>query len=294
MLDPRIPDVRRFNRAVSQTIGALNDRYLGRYRTLGEARVLFEIGGEGIDVKDLRARLGLDSGYLSRLLRALERQGLAVVAPSPGDKRARRASLTRAGLAELKKLDGLSDDLAQSILSPLTEGQRTRLAAAMAEVERLLSASSVTIDPESSISDDAQYCLRQYYDELSRRFDGGFDPVRALPVEEKEVAPPSGAFLVMRLHGRPVGCGAFKRLDQSAAYLKRMWIADEARGLGLGRRLLKELEERARSSGYRTAKLETNKALTEAVSLYRRCGYREVPPFNEEPFAHHWFEKPLD
>ncbi|MEQ8935062.1 MAG: helix-turn-helix domain-containing protein, partial [Amphiplicatus sp.] len=90
-----MPHVRRFNRAVSQTIGALNNRYLGRYRTLGEARLLFEIGGYGVDVKDLRARLGLDSGYLSRLLRALERQGLVTVASALHDRRARRASLTR-------------------------------------------------------------------------------------------------------------------------------------------------------------------------------------------------------
>ena len=293
MFDSRIPEVRRFNRAVSQTIGALNDRYLGRYRTLGEARVLFEIGADGVDVKALRARLGLDSGYLSRLLRALERQGLTKVAPASHDKRARRASLTRAGLAELKKLDRLSDDLAQSILAPLTEAQRAQLVTAMADVERLLSAASVTVDLESPASDDAQYCLGQYFEELSRRFEGGFDPARSLPIDEAEIKPPHGAFLVMRLQGRPVGCGAFKRLDQDAAYLKRMWIADEARGLGLGRRLLKELEDRAGSYGYRTAKLETNKSLTQAIRLYHRSGYREVPPFNDEPFAHHWFEKPL-
>lgn len=294
MTDPRVPEVRRFNRAVSQTIGALNDRYLGRYRTLGEARVLFEIGGKGIDVKNLRASLDLDSGYLSRLLRALERQGLIAVAPAPHDKRVRRASLTRAGRAELKKLDRLSDDLARSILAPLTESQRARLVTAMADVERLLSAASVTVDLESAASDDAQYCLERYFEELSRRFEGGFDPAQSLPIEEAELKPPSGAFLVMRLHGRPVGCGAFKRLDRHAAYLKRMWIADEARGLGLGRRLLEALEEHARSYGCRTAKLETNKALAEAIRLYRRSGYREVAPFNDEPFAHHWFEKALD
>ena len=162
-----------------------------------------------------------------------------------------------------------------------------------ADVERLLSAASVTVDLESPASDDAQYCLGQYFEELSRRFEGGFDPARSLPIDEAEIKPPHGAFLVMRLQGRPVGCGAFKRLDQDAAYLKRMWIADEARGLGLGRRLLKELEDRAGSYGYRTAKLETNKSLTQAIRLYHRSGYREVPPFNDEPFAHHWFEKPL-
>jgi GNAT superfamily N-acetyltransferase len=106
-------------------------------------------------------------------------------------------------------------------------------------------------------------------------------------------APPDGTFLVMRLHGEPVGCGGFKRDAPGIAYLKRMWVARSARGLGLGRRLLTELEAKARSFGYRTIRLETQKSLAEAQQLYRSSGYREVPPFNDEPYAHHWFEKAL-
>jgi ribosomal protein S18 acetylase RimI-like enzyme len=73
-----------------------------------------------------------------------------------------------------------------------------------------------------------------------------------------------------------------------------MWVAREARGLGLGRQLLSELEERARSRGYRLIRLETERSLTEAQALYRSSGYAEVPPFNDERYAHHWFEKRLD
>lgn len=293
MVDPRTPQVRRFNRVVTQATGVLNARYLGRDRSLGEARLLFEIGRDGAEVKELRARLALDSGYLSRLLRSLERQGLATAAAASHDRRVRKARLTKAGLAELAELDRLSDRLAQSILDPLSEEQRARLVAAMAEVERLLSASSVSIDLESAASEDARYCLGEYFRELSGRFEAGFDPAQSLPATEADFAPPSGAFIVMRLYGRPVGCGGFKRMEPDAAYLKRMWIASEARGLGLGRRLLDALEKQARASGYRTARLETNRSLVEAQKLYRRCGYREVPPFNDEPYAHHWFEKPL-
>lgn len=293
MVDPRTPQVRRFNRVVTQATGVLNARYLGRDRSLGEARLLFEIGRDGAEVKELRARLALDSGYLSRLLRSLERQGLATAAAASHDRRVRKARLTKAGLAELAELDRLSDRLAQSILDPLSEEQRARLVAAMAEVERLLSASSVSIDLESAASEDARYCLGEYFRELSVRFEAGFDPAQSLPATEADFAPPSGAFIVMRLYGRPVGCGGFKRMEPDAAYLKRMWIASEARGLGLGRRLLDALEKQARASGYRTARLETNRSLVEAQKLYRRCGYREVPPFNDEPYAHHWFEKPL-
>ena len=293
MSDARLPKVRGFNRTVGQIVGALDDHYLGRDRPLGEARLLFEIGKSGADVRDLRARLALDSGYLSRLLRSLERQGLVAAPATARDRRVRRAKLTRSGVAELRELNRRSDQLAQSILDPLSEAQRARLVGAMAEVERLLAAATATIDAEDVSSPDAQYCLGEYYRELAARFETGFDPAQSLPMEAGELAPPRGAFLVMRLAGKPVGCGAFKELAEGAAYLKRMWIAAPARGLGLGRRLLDALEARARAGGYRLARLETNRALTEAQSLYRRCGYREIAPFNDEPYAHHWFEKAL-
>ena len=157
--------------------------------------------------------------------------------------------------------------------------------------ERLLAASTATIDDEPVTSADAQYCLGEYFRELSERFEAGFDP--GLSPTEAELRAPRGAFVVVRLGGRPVGCGGFKYMPPDGAYLKRMWIDGSARGLGLGKRLLQALEDRARSCGYRVALLETNKVLAEAQRLYRACGYREVVPFNDEPYAHHWFEKPL-
>ena len=162
----------------------------------------------------------------------------------------------------------------------------------MAEDERPLPA-SIRIDEERPTSRDAQYCLSEYYSELSQRFAAGFDPSHSLSPSLDDFLPPDGTFLVMRLKNEPVGCGGFKRNSRDAAYLKRMWIAPSARGLGLGRRLLEELEERARSRGYRKVQLETNESLEEAQQLYRKCGYREVAPFNDEPYAHYWFEKPL-
>lgn len=214
--------------------------------------------------------------------------------PSPGDRRVRVAKLTPAGAAELATLNRDSDQLAQSILAPLNEQQRAKLAAAMAEVERLLTASSVTISDEPASTRDAQYCLGQYFSELAARFDTGFDPGQALPAEPADFAAPAGAFVVIRLHGKPVGCGGFKPFPPDAAYLKRMWVAPGTRGLGLGRRLLQALEERARAAGYRKACLETNGTLKEAQRLYRASGYVEVPPFNAERYAHHWFEKKLE
>jgi ribosomal protein S18 acetylase RimI-like enzyme len=106
-------------------------------------------------------------------------------------------------------------------------------------------------------------------------------------------APPTGAFLVARLRGRPVACGALKFKGRQTAELKRMWVASDARGLGLGRILLAELERHCREAGVPVVRLETHRALGEALALYRGAGYVEVPPFNAEPYAHHWFEKRL-
>jgi DNA-binding MarR family transcriptional regulator/GNAT superfamily N-acetyltransferase len=285
--------VRRFNRAVTQRIGVLQDAFLARGRPLGQARVLWEIGPDGSDVRNLRSRLDLDSGYLSRLLRALEDDGLITVEVNEADGRLRTARLTAAGLAERAELDRRSDDAAASLLGPLTAHQRSRLVTAMAEVERLLAASAVQVSVRDPRHSDARRCLRAYVTELADRFDGGFDPARSISAADHEMTPPAGLFLVVTLHAEPVGCGALKFHPGAPAEIKRMWVAPPVRGLGLGRRLLTELEARAAAHGVRVLRLETNRALGEAIGLYRAAGYREVAPFNDEPYAHHWFEKTL-
>jgi ribosomal protein S18 acetylase RimI-like enzyme len=136
----------------------------------------------------------------------------------------------------------------------------------------------VVVAPEDPTSPDAQRCLLAYFDELDRRFEGGFD---------------AGRLLLARVGGEPVGAGAVKFHGSGPAELKRMWVSSAARGLGIGRRLLAELEARAREHGASAARLETNRSLTEAIRLYRSAGYVEVPAFNDEPYAHHWFEKDL-
>jgi DNA-binding MarR family transcriptional regulator/GNAT superfamily N-acetyltransferase len=293
MVEAAVSQVRSFNRLVTQRVGALNDRYLARDRPLGEARLLWEIGADGCDVRRLRSRLDLDSGYLSRLLRSLETANLIRVGPNEDDKRVRTVRLTPAGHAERDLLERRSDELARSFLEPLSEPQRRRLVAAMAEVERLLTAALVEIDVVNPAHRDAQLCVREYFAELGRRFDMGFDPALSIPVELDELRPPAGLFLVAALRGEPVGCGALRFHGGQPTELKRMWVAESARGLGIGRRLLDELERRAAAGGARVIRLETNGALTEAIGLYRSAGYREVDAFNAEPYAHHWFEKQL-
>src|SRR5918997_4189052 len=288
-----VAQVRRFNRVVTQRVGALDDRFLARDRPLGEARVLWEIGTHGCDVRALRERLGLDSGYLSRLLRSLEASGLATVEADRSDRRARVARLTAAGRAERALPDGRSDELATSFLAPLSHGQRARLVAAMGDVERLLTAALVQVAPADPAHPHARHCLGEYVAELDRRFDAGFDPARSISAAAPELRPPAGLLLVASLHGEPVGCGALKFHAAAPTEIKRMWVAPAARGLGVGRRLLAELEAHAVRAGHAVVRLETNGALAEAIALYRSAGYDEVAPFNDEPYAHHWFEKRL-
>ena len=140
----------------------------------------------------------------------------------------------------------------------------------------------------------AQHCLREYFAELDRRFEAGFDPTTSLPAEPDEMRPPAGLFLVATLHGEPVGCGALKFHGDEPTELKRIWVASSVRGLGVGRQLLQELELRAVELGSSTIRLETNRTLEEAIALYRSAGYREVAAFNDERYANHWFEKRLD
>ncbi|HET8622258.1 MAG TPA: helix-turn-helix domain-containing GNAT family N-acetyltransferase [Gemmatimonadales bacterium] len=286
-----VAQVRRFNRTVTRRIGALDEHFLGRHRSLGASRLLFEIGRAGIEIRALRSRLGLDSGYASRLLRSLESEGLIRIGRSPHDARARFVSLTVKGRRELRLLDQLSDAAASALLRPLAGTQRTALVSAMNTVERLLTAGGVRFTSVPPASAVARECLRRYFAELAERFEGGFDPAVSLTPAD-EFAPPRGCFLIASLNGQPVGCGAL-RYYPDVGEVKRMWVDASARGLGIGRRILGQLEARARKRGLRRVRLETNKALTEAQALYGSSGYREVSPFNDEPYAHHWFEKRL-
>ena len=240
-----VDQVRRFNRRVTERVGALDDHFLARDRSLGESRVLWEIGrvddGGGCDVRRLRTALGLDSGYLSRLLRSLEADGLVTVEPSADDGRVRTARLTAAGGAERAEVDRRADAHAWSLLAPLTVSQRERLVDAMGQVERLLTAALVEIAPADPGDPDARHCLHEYYADIDRRFDSGFDPARSRRAELDDMRPPDGLFLVARLGDEPVGGGGVLFHGEAPAELKRLWVAPAARGLGIGRRLLAAL-----------------------------------------------------
>lgn len=286
--------LRRFNRSFTPRIGVLDESFLGTGRPLAAARMLFEIGLEdGTIVRSLRRRLDADSGYVSRLLRSLEGEGLIEVRDDPGDGRRRIARLTDAGRCAWDELDRRSDAIAADLLEPLTTAQTTRLVEALETVDRLLGCSSIVtemVDPSSVLADHAR---RRYFAELDERFRDGFDATDDSADERSRMAPPRGAFLVLLDDGVVVGCGGLHRLDGGPAEIKRMWLDPRLRGLGMGRRLLADLESAARDLGCSDVVLDTNDVLTEAIAMYRAAGYEPTERYNDNPYADLWFRKQL-
>lgn len=142
-------------------------------------------------------------------------------------------------------------------------------------------------------SPDARFCRGEYFAELARRFDAGFDPAQGNPSDDADLAPPTGVFIVARIDGNPVGCGGIKPLGEQIAEIKRVWTAPQARGRGVASAIVRHLEDIARSRGVSVLRLDTNRNLAEAKALYLKAGYREIPRYNDNPYAHHWFEKAL-
>ena len=312
MTDP-VAVVRRFNRSYTQRIGVLEDSFLGLGMPLGSARLLFEIGAASPasqtqpaaqarpatrtlppthtppSTQALRERLGLDSGYLSRLLRRLERDGLIQVIPDPDDRRRRLVSLTEAGQERWKELEHRSDEQARLIVGPLTGRQRERLARALGEADLLVRAATVTFRPADPASPAARDVVGRYFAEIGRRF--GFDPAGETEKDTELLVPPTGVFVVALSDGEPVACGGLHEIAPGVGELKRMWVHDDWRGAGLGSRLLRHLEDQARALGHRTVRLDTNAALAEAIGMYQRAGYRRIERYNDNPWATHFFEK---
>jgi DNA-binding MarR family transcriptional regulator/N-acetylglutamate synthase-like GNAT family acetyltransferase len=284
--------LRRFNRTYTQRIGALDESFLGTGFPLGVSRLLFEIGPDGATVRDLRERLDLDSGYVTRLLRRLGDDGLVEVRPDPDDRRRRLVSLTKRGRTAWRDLDDRSEDLARSLVEPLTERQRDRLTEALATADLLVRAATVhlrAVDPSDPVAVEA---VGHYFAELDRRFPSGFDPGEGAH-DAEAMAPGAGVFLVATSDGHPVACGGVQRVTPGVGEVKRMWVDPDWRGAGLGSRMLRRLEAEAARLGHDRVVLDTNGTLLEAIAMYERAGYRHIERYNDNPYAQAWFEKEL-
>ncbi|GGB21017.1 bifunctional helix-turn-helix transcriptional regulator/GNAT family N-acetyltransferase [Allosediminivita pacifica] len=287
-----IARVRRFQRAATTEIGLLDESFLGRGRPLGPARVLNAIGKGHEDVSEIRAYLRLDSGLMSRILRGLEGEGLVEVGTAPGDSRKRRVRLTEAGEKEFAAYEALSDAQAAAILE--RHGNSERLLAAMDVVASALGRDAIEIVEVPPGDPQAQACMARYYAELAARFERGFDVALSCDPEAGDMMRPRGSFLLAVSDGVAVGCAGLKGTDKGYGEVKRVWVDPSVRGLGLSRRLMARLEEVARELGIEVLRLDTNSALPEAVALYRRSGWSEIPRFNVDPYPDLFFEKVLE
>ena len=283
--------LRRFNRTYTQRIGALDESFLGLGLPLGAARLVFEIGEAGATVRDLRARLGLDSGHLARQLRRLEDDGLVRVAPDAGDRRRRTVRLTgRAGPA--RRLDDRSEQLAERLVAPLTDRQQERLTEALATADLLVRAATVDIrsvhpGPPRPAGGAAS---------TSTSSTSGSRPAStpATGDDEEDMAPGAGAFVVATSDGEPVACGGVQELGQGVGEIKRMWVHPElARRRASGRGCCATSSGWPPTLGHTTVRLDTNGTLVEAIAMYERAGYRHIERYNDNPYAQAWFEKEL-
>ncbi|WP_028659612.1 bifunctional helix-turn-helix transcriptional regulator/GNAT family N-acetyltransferase [Nocardioides insulae] len=292
-MDAQTSVLRRFNRSYTQRIGALDDSFLGLGMPLTSLRLLYEIGAGVPSVQDLRTLLGLDSGFLSRTIRGLERRGYVALRPDPEDRRRRLIELTPEGRDVWNEVEQRSELRAHDLLAPLTARQRARLTEALATADLLVRAATVelhVVDPASPLARDV---VRRYVAELDRRFEGGFDPGPPDPAEDALLRAPSGAFVVATSDGAAVAGGGVRE-DDGVAEIKRMWAHPEWRGAGLGARVLRRLEDEARALGHDSVRLDTQESLTEAIALYERAGYTAVERYNDNPYATHFFQKRLD
>lgn len=282
---------RRFARAVTSEVGALDHSFLGRGRPLGAARVLNAIGHGRADIAELRDYLGLDSGLMSRLLRSLEDEGMVETRVDPADGRRRIAGLTGSGQREFRAYEKISNTRAEKLLEKHPHPEA--LLAAMDLVASALGRERIGIEEVDPREERARYCLGEYYAELARRFEKGFDVSLSADPDAKDMIRPRGVFLLAMSDGLPIGCVGLKGTGKGYAEVKRLWIAPSARGLGLAKRLMKEVEDTARALGIDTLRLDTNRALPEAIRMYRTSGWTEIERFNDDPYPDFFFEKTL-
>lgn len=279
--------LRRFNRLLTRRIGLVADRYLGSPLTFAQARLLYEVAVLApLGTHHLRRLLAVDPGALSRGLAALEARRFVHRRADPADGRNRVVEVTASGREVLATLDLRADGQVAAMIAGLAARDRRRLVGAVDEARRLLVGAVLRIERRADRDPDVQAAQAAYLAEIARRFGRPLDAWNQGPVT------PARSLLVVD-GDRPVGCGALRDLAPGMGEIKRMWLHPDARGLGLGTRLLAALESTARQAGHREIRLDTNERLHEAIVLYEAAGYRRVARYNDNPDATRFYAKSL-
>jgi DNA-binding MarR family transcriptional regulator/GNAT superfamily N-acetyltransferase len=295
-LEERIATVRRFNRFYTRKIGVLAERLLNSPFSLAEARVLYELAlREPATATELRQELGLDPGYLSRILAGFARRGLVSRASSETDRRQSHLSLTQTGRAAFAPLDARSRDEIGRLLASLPEPDQGRLVAAMEQVERLLGASPAPKVPyllRPPAPGDIGWVISRHGALYAKEY--GFDQTFEALVGEiaakfiTEFDPKRERCWIAERDGEPVGSAFLVKGSDRTAKLRLLLVEPSARGLGIGARLVAECIRFARQSGYQEITLWTQSVLVAARHIYQAAGFRLM---RSEP--HHSFGQDL-
>ncbi|HEY0526553.1 MAG TPA: helix-turn-helix domain-containing GNAT family N-acetyltransferase [Stellaceae bacterium] len=292
--DRRVAAVRRFNRFYTQKIGVLEEGLLQSEFSLAESRVIYELAQrDRPTAAELAKDLGLDAGYLSRILRSFERRGLVAKEPSETDGRQNLLSLTDAGRDAFAVINARSRDEISALLDALTEPEQQRLLAAMQTIETLLGAQPESRAPYLLRSHQpgdigwiihrhgALYAREYYWDET---FEALVAEIGAKFI--KEFDPKRERCWIAEKDGEIVGSVFVVRQSDEVAKLRLLYVEPQARGLGIGKRLVAECIRFARQAGYRSITLWTNDILSAARRIYEDAGFRLVHQEPHRSFGH--------
>ena len=297
-----IDAVRRFNRFYTRRIGVLQDRSLYHPYSLAEARVLYELGHRaGATASTLGRELGLDAGYLSRILNAFARRGLVAAGRTPGDARRRPLTLSAAGRKACAALEARSRKEVGTLLGKLPAPAQSRLAGVMEEMETLLEETSHPVSLRPHRPGDMGWVVHRHgalyfqeygWDERFEALVAGIarDFLSNLDVERERC-------WIAELAGKPVGSVFVVKQSRSVAKLRLLLIEPEARGQGLGKRLVAECIAFARDKGYRKLVLWTQSNLAAARAIYKAAGFRRTKAERHRSFGYdltgEYWELPL-
>jgi DNA-binding MarR family transcriptional regulator/GNAT superfamily N-acetyltransferase len=289
----RAAAVRRFNRFYTRQIGVLGDGWLESPFSLAEARVLYELAHrDGPAAKELAADLGLDPGYVSRILQRLRARRLVAQETAAADGRRRLLSLTAAGRRAFGDLDGRATEEARRILAKLPDATQRRIVDAMAAIETALSPSQELKVPyilRPHQPGDIGWVIERHGALYAREYgwDARFEALVARIAAHflEKFDPRRERCWIAEREGERVGSVFLVKRTPTVAQLRMLLVEPAARGLGIGKRLVDECERFARQAGYRKIMLWTNSVLDAARHIYQRAGYTLVKEEREENFG---------